>query len=158
MHYRAKSKRSCPLALPEISFRTAMSRANSASRCFVNPPIGQALASDFLEQHVGARHIAIAHRGAVVVAEIKLGDVALKVLLAYVVVRADKAALEDREVAFHRVGGDRTARVFLLGVVDAGMLGKLFPKVPVARGFVRHQVRVLADMLEQTSCIASSHL
>jgi hypothetical protein len=45
-------------------------------------------------------------------AEIKLGQVALKVLFAAVLINAVDAALENREIALDRVCGDSAASVF----------------------------------------------
>ena len=49
-------------------------------------------------------------RRAIVVAEIEPGKIAVQVLLAAVLIGALPAPLEDVEIAFNRVGADRTIR------------------------------------------------
>ena len=75
----------------------------------VNPPIGQALPGNPTKCDSRALHIVEAKGCAGVVAEIKLGHIALKVLRPNMVEGADQPALEDREVAFHGVGGNAVA-------------------------------------------------
>lgn len=75
-----------------------------------NPPIGQALAGDAL-QGGGAVGVAVALRLAGVPTEVKLAAVALQMLFAHAVERANKAALEDGERGFYGVGGDVAARI-----------------------------------------------
>jgi hypothetical protein len=65
-----------------------------------SPPIGQALALDTAKRAVGAGRVRDA---ASVVAKIELADVALQVLGADVMIHAEDAALQDREVAFDSV-------------------------------------------------------
>ena len=48
-----------------------------------------------------------------VVAEVELADVPLQMRLGNVMVRADNASLEDREIVFDRVGVRAAANVFL---------------------------------------------
>ena len=57
--------------------------------------------------------------GAIVVAELKFGDVQRQIFIAYLVKRADHAALEDRPKAFNRVRVDRTDHVLPDVVLDA---------------------------------------
>ena len=59
----------------------------------VNPPISQALPADAAKCHSGALNIVHAEGGAGVVAEVELRHTALKVLLAYMVERANHTAL-----------------------------------------------------------------
>ena len=66
---------------------------------------------------------------AIRIAEIEFGKVAVKVLFAAVLVDANHAALEDREIAFGavdmRLGAVREfARPFLFGVVHGFVAGK----------------------------------
>src|SRR5687768_8413658 len=86
------------------------------TRLAVSPPISQTLARDVLQRNVSALHIVHAQRDAVVPAEVELVDVALQVLLANVVERANQSSLQQRERCFNGVRGDRAARVFLVGV------------------------------------------
>ena len=87
--------------------------SNKISRCFVSPPIGQALAADAFECRSGTFGVAMAglnpfainlHAGfAMVIAEVKLGRIALQVLRANMVKRADNTALENRKVVLSAV-------------------------------------------------------
>src|SRR5258708_1851323 len=86
--------------------------------------IGQPLAADPLKQLVRALCIGDAECRAMVVAEIKLAHVAVKMLLANVMKRSHQSALEDREVAFHRVGRDVAARILARAMVHRLMLRK----------------------------------
>jgi hypothetical protein len=70
----------------------------------VRPPIGQAFADDPLDRFRHTLAVADAKAGALVVAVIKFGEVALQMLLADVVIGADDPAFQDREIAFNRVG------------------------------------------------------
>jgi len=93
-----------------------------------NPPIGQAFAADPL-RHLGHALIVIdAERRTFVVAEIKLGEVAVQMRLGNVMVGADDPALKDREVVLDGVHVCEAceAHVFLGAVVDATMSGKTF--------------------------------
>jgi len=61
------------------------------SGLLTSPPIGEALALDTRERANGALHILDPERRAIGIAEIKLGEVALQVLLRNVVIRSDDA-------------------------------------------------------------------
>src|SRR3954451_14876738 len=69
----------------------------------VSPPIGQALADDPGDCLLCTLGILDAKGRALVVAEVELAEVALQVLRADVVIGADQAALQDREVRLDRV-------------------------------------------------------
>src|SRR5882672_6620867 len=84
---------------------------------------------------------------AAVVAELELGQVAVQVLLADRVINPVDPALHDGEVAFHRVGGHVTARVFLSRMVDGFMVTELAIKPDVASMFVRHDPSAAAYVL-----------
>ena len=81
--------------------------------------IGQALADDTLKQPVGTVGVVAVERRAVAVAEIKLGDITVKVLRGAPLVHAAHPALEDRIVALDGVGMDATTPVTARAVVDA---------------------------------------
>jgi hypothetical protein len=90
-----------------------------------SPPVGQALALDAAKRAIGAGRVRDA---ASVVAEIELADVALQVLGADVVIHAEDAALQDREVALDGVGmPEAAAHVFIDRMVDRAMPGELLP-------------------------------
>jgi len=57
-------------------------------RAFTNPPVGQALSTDATKQFGDAHRVVDPERDAVRVAEIELGEVAVKVSLADAVERA----------------------------------------------------------------------
>ena len=60
-----------------------------------NPPIGEALAADGGQQHVVAFGISDLERRAAVVTEIELGQIAMQVSLAAMLIGADHSALKD---------------------------------------------------------------
>jgi hypothetical protein len=80
--------------------------------------VGQPLADRAQQRRLGAHGVVHAQPDPVVVAEIELGEVAVEVLLAAVLVDALHAPLGDREVAFRRVGVDVVADVL------AGRVGR----------------------------------
>jgi len=59
----------------------------------------------------------------VFLAEIKLRQIAVKVLLIDVLVNADKAAFQNRKESFQRVGMHVIAHPFEFGVIDKLMAG-----------------------------------
>ena len=81
----------------------------------VRPSIGQALADDASGQIFGA-HGVVNAKQSVVMAEIKLRQITVQMLFGAVLVGAAHPALEDREIAFDRVGGHVAANVFVGGV------------------------------------------
>ena len=72
----------------------------------VRPSIGQTLANDALSQLVGALSVIHAKRNAVVMTEIELRQIAMQMLLGAMLIGAEHAAFENREVAFDGVRGD----------------------------------------------------
>lgn len=121
---------------------------NFSLRCCVSPPICQALAADALGNRSGALGIIEAglfpltvHTDAgfaVVVAEVKFRGVALQMLRANVVERADDAALEDREKAFNRVRVNVASDVVSFGVGDMAVTRKMLVNALIARKFIGH--------------------
>lgn len=77
--------------------------------------IGKALADDAAQSGYRAILIVAAQRFTVVVAELKLRNVAVQVLLLAVLIDALHAALEDRKCALNCVGVDR--RVFIIDIL-----------------------------------------
>ncbi len=73
---------------------------------FTRLSISQTLARDALQCLLSAFRVVNAKRDAVRIAEIELGQIAVQVLFGTVLLDARHAALEDRVVAFHRVGVD----------------------------------------------------
>jgi hypothetical protein len=93
----------------------------------VNCSIGEPLSDNTLDDLVGTRRIVNAKRNPLVVAEIELGEIAVQVLLADMVIGADDAAPQDREIALDRIGvPEEGPHVFLGRLVDGSVTGKLF--------------------------------
>src|SRR2546430_362658 len=76
----------------------------------VRPSISEALADDAFRREFGALEVGITERGARVVTEVELGKVTVQVLFLAMLIDGAHSALEDRKVAFDRVGGDRELR------------------------------------------------
>ena len=92
---------------------------------FTSPPIGQALADNAFDRLFHAFSIADAKSLAFVVTEIVFGQIALQMLLAYMVVHACNAALHDREVAVDGASvPEPAAHVFLNGMINGAVAGK----------------------------------
>ena len=111
--------------------------------------IGQTFPGDAFDGFLGARLVVHAKRHALVIAEIELAKVTLKVLRADVVIGADDAAFEDREISLNRIGVSVAANVLIGAVVDRFVAGELFSDVVVLAAFVRHQRRLAADLSNQ---------
>lgn len=110
-----------------------MSRMRNNLRCCVRPSIGKALAADAFERRYGALGIVesaffplainLDAGFAVVIAEVKFSGIALQVLRANMVERADDAALEDAEIAFNGIGMHIATDILSGFVVDRLMAG-----------------------------------
>src|SRR5580658_9982450 len=68
--------------------------------------IGQPLALDAEQRAVGAGDVVIAGLDPVRVAEIKFGEIAVKMALGAMLIDTDHAAFEDAEIAFGGIDGD----------------------------------------------------
>jgi hypothetical protein len=79
--------------------------------------IGKTLADDTTEQLVSAIGVVAAGRGTVGIAELKLCEIAVQMLLGAMLINATHPALEDAERAFDAVGGDVAANVLGLSVI-----------------------------------------
>ncbi len=76
---------------------------------------------------IGALDILNAYCGAIVVTEIEFRQIAVQVLLGTMLIDAAHSALENREVAFDRIGGCDVFRNVLANVVlHSAVLRKLF--------------------------------
>jgi hypothetical protein len=94
-----------------------------------SPPIREALALDAPQRGVGAGRVGDA---ASVVAEVEFADVALQMLGADVVINAEDASLQDREVRLDRVGvPEAAANVLFDRVVDRAVSAELLPRAGV---------------------------
>lgn len=107
--------------------------------------IGEPLTYDTTDRTFGALNIINAEPGPVVVAEIEFCEIAMQVLLTNVLVGSINAALEDREKVFCGVGRCIAANLFLLGVSDGAVTGKLFSRFPIDAALIGAQVRSLVD-------------
>lgn len=117
-------------------------RARNSARLrplLVSPPIGQALSFDPLKGFCCALCVVYAKRGALVVTEIELGEVAAQMLLADMVIDAIDPALEDREIVLDGVGVRVASHVFLDTVVDALVARELIAHQAVLPGIVGHE-------------------
>ena len=81
-----------------------------------------------------------------VLAEIELGQVAVKMLLVHVLVNAHQSALEDAEEAFEGIGVNVTAHPFILGMVNGFVILDL--KLVDGRA-IGHEAAVLMQMLHE---------
>ena len=82
-----------------------------------------------------------------VVAEVEFADVAIQVLRADVVIDAEDAALERREIALDGVGvPEPAAHVFLDRVIDRAMPAELAAHAGVVGGLVGHEVALAVEL------------
>src|SRR4051794_22826362 len=83
--------------------------------CFrpMSRSIGEALPNDASQHAIGALYVINTKRDPLVVAEIELREIPFQMLFADVVVHADDAALQDREITLHGVGVRVAANVLL---------------------------------------------
>jgi hypothetical protein len=129
-----------------------MSVASKAFLCCVNWPTREAPAADAFRQRFCALLIVRADEHpavigfdfdlAMVVAEIEFRYVALQVLFAHAMKRADDAALEDGEIAFNGVSVNVTAHVFARKVIDRLMAGNPLASDKQRAFAVRHQASI----------------
>src|SRR5437773_1579152 len=77
-----------------------------SSRGSVSPPISQTLAFDTNERLINANLIIHTNRDTIAIAEVELGQIAVEMLSRAMLVDANHAALEHREVAFDGVRVD----------------------------------------------------
>ena len=112
----------------------------SATSCLV----GQPLALGGPDRAIGAFAILNTEGGSVAVPEVKLGEVAVKMLLADVEVTTVNAAFQEREKAFDGIGMrhdavNELARPFFLAVVHGVMTRKVSPDATIGMQLVSHQ-------------------
>jgi len=103
-------------------------------------PVGKALADDAPDRALSAFDIVDAQGDPVAVAEIKLGEIAVQVFLAAMLVDAAHPALEDREKAFNGVGMCRAAHVLVDRVVDGFVTGETPPDAAIGTVLIGHQI------------------
>jgi hypothetical protein len=104
--------------------------------------IGEPLTHDTGKDVRGTAHVASAQGYAVVVAEIKLSEIAVKVLLIAMLIDATHAALEHRELALDGVGVNDLvtliADVFFGAVLGAVVAGEGLANLSVEAALIGH--------------------
>jgi hypothetical protein len=107
--------------------------------------IGEPLALDATQDIAGTTGIVHAQGDPVVVSEIELGEVAMQMFLANVLVDAIDAAFQDGEETFCGVGVSVTAHVLISGMNDGLMAGECLADLPVDAALVSAQMRGFID-------------
>ena len=102
-----------------------------------SPPIGEALAFGASDRAACAFGVVNPESDAVRIAEIELGEVAMQMLLADVLINTVDAALQDREVIFGSVAVGIPSDVFILRVNDGSMASKFLSNFPINAALVR---------------------
>jgi hypothetical protein len=111
------------------------------SGLLVSRSIGEPLANYPAQRQFSPLGIIHAERNSVIVPEIELGEVAMQVFLADMLIDAVDPAFEDREVSLGGIGGCIAAHVFLLRVVDSAVTGEPLASFPIHAALVSAQVR-----------------
>src|SRR6516162_1517491 len=121
--------------------------------------VGEPLADYAAQRPVRALLIVNAETDSVAVAEIEFGEIAMKVLLADVLIDAINSALQDREIILGSIGRGISANVFLLRVIDGPVTCKPLASFPINAALVSSQVRSNIDLgFQDRSQIGSGHL
>lgn len=124
----------------------------------VRPSIGKALSNDPLEELRGADFVVHAKARTVGIAEIEFRRVAMKMLIGDMVVDANDAALQDREVIFDCVRvPEMGADVFICGMVDATVHHlQALRDSGIDRAVIGHKHGCLIDLLfdDGLECLA----
>ncbi len=111
--------------------------------------IGQSLADNASQRPVGALYVVNTKSDPLVVAEVELGQIPFQMFFAYVMIHADDAALEDREITLNRVCMSVAANIFLRGMIDSQMARKAFACAPIDTAFISPKVRLWRNLLNQ---------
>ena len=98
--------------------------------------IGETFAFARLDGGDSTGFIIPAQRLTMIVAEVILGKVAMQVLLAAMLIDALHAALEETEIAFDRVGRYIATGIFLDGVFDRFVGGKVLSGTMIQVAFI----------------------
>src|ERR1700730_11977664 len=93
-----------------------------------------------------------------VVAKIKFGEIAVKMLRSAVLVDAIHAALEGREETFNRVRAGLAPDVFVLTVIDGHVFRQRLGDLPVHAGFVSGKTSLGGDVLAERLLDTVEHL
>jgi len=108
--------------------------------------VGQALADDAFHGQIGAGDIIDPEFGPVGVAKVELGQVAVKMGFADVLVDPVNAPLQDREVAFDGVRVDLISDVFLGRVIHGLVRDITAPDMVIDIRFIGHEPAVLVSV------------
>lgn len=139
----------CATVLGRPAQRLVFPFALSSCSCPMSRSIGESLADNAAQGAAGPLNIINAESDPLVVTEIELGEIPLQVLLADVVIHADDSALQNREIAFDRIGVRVAAHVFLRGMIDGLMAGETFSRFPIDAALVSTQVRLRRDLFSE---------
>src|SRR5205085_1351923 len=101
-----------PCSAPPVSRGASFSALPRTS-----PFISQALAHDAGQDFVGTGGVINAKRQTMTVTKLKLGKVAMKVLLGAMLIDATHTTLENAESAFNGIGRNVAAHIFLVVVM-----------------------------------------
>lgn len=127
----------------------ASRRCGRLERDFLVSPtsllIGQPLAIRAFDGFGRALSVVNPKRDPLVVAEVELAEIPLQVLCRNMVIGADHATFEDREIAFDRVSVPEIApNIFLNRVVDRAVPGKVISDRRINRAVIGHHIGRLA--------------
>lgn len=124
-------------------------------RDFVRLLIRQPLSNYALNGLCCSHFIIHTKRGALIVSEIKLGQIALQVLLSDVVERPVNPTLKDREVTFDGVGVNVASHILSRAVIDGAVLIELAPDLFGNCAFVRHDIgcTVYMGLQDRAQCL-----
>lgn len=120
--------------------------------------IHKSLTFDADQRIVGSLRVIYFQGNSIVVAEIKLGQIALQVLRIAMLIDACHAALEDREHAFDGIGVHIAPSVFLTTVIDGFMARILLADLAELLMLVGHQIRAGIEVIAKRTLHASKVL
>jgi hypothetical protein len=106
--------------------------------------ISQPLANRTFERDLRALNVINAKPDAIIHAEIKFGQIPMKMSLINVLVDADQATLEDRKEPLKGIGVNVAARPFKLGMIDAFMASNW--RVSIVRSLIGNEAALPIDM------------
>jgi len=126
----------------------------------VSLPIGEPLSDDACNGAAGSLYVVYAQPDAIGIAEIELREITVQVLFLAMLIDALHAALEDRIVAFNRIGMDRfdvqpvgfvdpsfVANVLIFAVRDRAVTGKFIANAVVVLGLIGHHGRFARNVV-----------
>src|SRR6266852_642111 len=115
----------------------------------VNPPICKAFPGNTFKRIVSTLRISHAKRSTIIEPEIELSHIPLEMVLANMVIRPDQAALQDIKETLGTVDVRNPASVFLITMIDGGMLREFFANIDIGSSFIGHKMRVLRNLTAQ---------